>query len=52
MSQSKRMSKAERTAAIMAACGDWKDRPEWKGKSSAQIALELRKQAASRGRNA
>lgn len=48
---SKRMTKAQRLAAFEAAFGAWKDRPEWEGLSSAQIAAELRKRAARRGRN-
>lgn len=52
MAKAKKMTKKERMAAIMAAAGMWKDRPEWKGKSSAEIATELRKRAAGRGRNA
>lgn len=30
---------------IMKVFGMWKDRPEWKGKSSAEIARELRERA-------
>jgi len=35
-----RLFKAQRIAAGLAACGDWKNRPEWIGKSSGQIATE------------
>lgn len=45
MARAKKMTKKERMAAVMAAAGAWKDRPEWKGKSSAEIATELRKRA-------
>jgi len=51
LAMSKRLTKAQRIAAALAACGDWKDRTEWKGKSSSQIASELRKTAASRVHN-
>jgi len=46
-----KMTNRERNASIMAFCGVWKDRPDWKGKSSARIAAELRKRASSRGRH-
>lgn len=46
-----RLTKEERMAAAAAAYGSWKDRPEWRGKSSAQISRELRRKAARRGRH-
>lgn len=47
----KKLTRPQRVAAALAACGTWKDRPEWKGKSSARIAAMLRGRAARRGRN-
>ncbi len=47
-----KMNKKERMAILLASRGVWKDRPEWKGKSSAEISTELRIQASRRGRNA
>jgi hypothetical protein len=46
-----KLTKQERLAAAQAVRGDWKDRPEWKGMSSIEIAAELRRRAFSRGRN-
>ena len=46
-----KVTKKQRMASLLAARGNWKDRPEWKGKSSAQVAAELRKQASRRGRD-
>lgn len=37
-----------RLDAFMSAFGCMKDRPDWKGRSSADIASELRKRASSR----
>ena len=48
---SKRMTKAQRLAALDAAFGMYKDRPDWKGKSTVQIAAELRVRASRRGRH-
>ena len=47
-----RLTKAERTAALDAARGSWKDRPEWKGMTSIQIAAELRRRTIRRGHDA
>jgi hypothetical protein len=49
---SARLTKAQRIAAALAVRGDWAHRPEWRGKSSAQAAAELRQRAARRGRDA
>ncbi|CAG0997522.1 hypothetical protein PHYC_02659 [Phycisphaerales bacterium] len=46
----KRLTKAQRLAAFDAAFGIWKDRPDWKGKTTLEIVAELRKKAM--GRNA
>jgi hypothetical protein len=46
-----KLTKAQRMAALLAARGSWKDRPDFKGKSSAQAAAELRTKASRRGRN-
>ncbi len=45
----KRMTAEQRLAAWRAVVGSWEDRPEWKGKSSAQIARDIRARAAARG---
>ena len=47
-----KMTKKERLAAVRAGYGAWKDRPEWKGMTSIQIAAELRRRSLSnRGRD-
>ena len=46
------MTKKQRMSALLAAQGTWKDRPEWKNKSSGQVAAELRTRASRRGRDA
>ena len=46
-----KMTKKQRMATLLAARGTWKDRPEWNGKSSAQVAAELRTKASRRGRD-
>lgn len=46
----KKMTKAERLAALQEVIGAWKDPPEWVGRSSAEIAAELRVRASTRGR--
>jgi hypothetical protein len=45
-------SKEARIAAVLAAYGTWADPPEWRGKSSGEISLELRRQGSRRGPNA
>lgn len=46
-----KMTKKQRIAAVLDARGTWKGRPDWKGKSSARVAAELRTRASRRGRN-
>ncbi len=46
-----KMTKKQRIAAVLAARGTWKDRADWKGKSTLQIAAELRTRASRRGRH-
>ena len=46
-----RMTKAHRIAAVLDSRATWKDRPDWKGKSTAEIASELRIRASRRGRD-
>jgi len=42
---------AARVAALLnSAFGIWKDRPEWKGKSTLEVAAELRRKAMGRSR--
>jgi hypothetical protein len=41
----KKMTKAQRIAAVMQAFGMDRDRPDWKGRSSAEIAADLRRRA-------
>ncbi|MEK6703975.1 MAG: hypothetical protein AABZ53_17085 [Planctomycetota bacterium] len=45
-----KMTKEQRIAAALAVQGTWSDRPDWKGKSTVQIAKELRERASRRGR--
>jgi hypothetical protein len=47
----KRLSKADRVAAALAVMGDWKDRADFKGRSTLDIAQELRRKARRAGRN-
>lgn len=44
----KRLTTRERIAIALAGCGAWKDRADWKGRSSASIAAEMRKRGARR----
>jgi hypothetical protein len=44
--KSKRMTAEERVAAFMKGFGVSRDREEWKGRSTADIARELRRKAA------
>ena len=46
-----KMTKKQRIAAILAARGTWKDRPDWKGKSTVEIATLLRQRASRRVRS-
>ncbi len=46
-----KMTKKQRIAAVLAARGTWKERADWKGKSTLQVAAELRARASRRGRN-
>jgi hypothetical protein len=45
-----RSGKADRIAAFASLAGIWRDRPEWQGMSSVQIAAELRRKAMERRR--
>lgn len=50
----RKMTKEQRIAAALAVQGTWSDRADWKGKSTVQIAKELRERAprTRRGRPA
>ncbi|HYE62659.1 MAG TPA: antitoxin AF2212-like protein [Phycisphaerales bacterium] len=48
LNASKRMTGKQRLELFLQSFGMWKDKPEWKGRSSADIAREIRSRA-SRG---
>lgn len=43
--KTRRMTKPQRVAAVMQAFGMYRDRPDWRGRSSIEIAAELRQNA-------
>lgn len=51
MAKGRKMTRAERVATAMKAFGAWRDRPEWKGWSSVEIAAELRRRSTRGVRN-
>jgi hypothetical protein len=48
---SSKLTAAQRVALVLKFAGDWKKRADWKGRSSADIAAELRRRLARRDRN-